>query len=65
MGRRELTKQEFYSMAAILGLDPADPFMEELYPYVARLLRSLEPLDSLDFSAGVPTILFDDKGTER
>jgi hypothetical protein len=53
-----LDKETFLSMAKVLGLDPKDSHLEELYTYVEKLfpnfkvaagmdLRDIEPMSTL------------------
>ena len=38
----------FLNMAKALGFDPDDPHLDDVYPWVERILESLKPLDELD-----------------
>ena len=58
MARPELSKEDFLRMAQMVGLDTKDPHMEELYPYVKSVLKSLEPLDEIDVGDVEPYLVF-------
>ena len=54
----ELSKETFLYLAQQAGLDPADPHMEELYPYVGNVLASIESLGLIDVSGFEPEMAF-------
>ncbi len=56
--QRELSKEAFLYLAQRAGLDPADPHLEELYPYVVNVLASIEPLAQIDVSGFEPEMAF-------
>lgn len=48
MAAAGLDRQMFLNMAKALGFDPDDPHLDDVYPWVGRVLESLKPLDDLD-----------------
>ncbi len=56
--KRELSKETFLYLAQQAGLDPTDPHMEELYPYVVNVLASIESLAQIDVSSFEPEMAF-------
>ncbi len=55
---KEMSKEAFLYLAQQAGLDPADPHMEELYPYVVNVLASIESLALIDVSSFEPEMAF-------
>ena len=58
MTRPELKWDTFIQMAGMLGLDPEDPHMEDLYPWVKQVLRAIEPLEELNVNGVEPALGF-------
>ena len=53
-----LSHQSFMSLAKELGLDAADPRMEDLYPFVRDLLAGLKSLRQVDVGGTEPDMAF-------
>ena len=56
--RGELTKERFLVMAQLVGLDPKDPHMDDLFSEVQALFGVLRRLDELDVSDEEPALIF-------
>lgn len=56
--RRELTREAFDHMAEVVGLDPKDPRMDQLFPEVRTMFKVLERLDGLDVAGEEPALTF-------
>lgn len=56
---RELDKDRFKQLAKIiLGTDPDDPHLDEVYPLVQALLKDIAPLDELNLEGVEPDLIF-------
>ena len=64
MGQQGLDRDSFIKMAGILGFDPDDPHLDELYPWVEQVLKAVEPLDELDLKGVEPDMHFHPGGEE-
>lgn len=59
MRLRELDKDCFKQLSKIiLGTDPDDPHLDEVYPLVQGLLKDIAPLDELDLEGVEPDLIF-------
>ncbi len=59
MPKEKLDKDSFKQLAKIiLGTDPDDPHLDEVYPWVQGMLQGIAPLDELDLSGVEPDLLF-------
>lgn len=58
MALEELDKESFIHMAKMHGLDPNDPHLDEVYPWVKETLKAIERLDELDLAGVEPDLLF-------
>ena len=54
-----LGKESFKQLAKIiLGADPGDPHLDEVYPWVQGLLKDIAPLEELNLEAVEPDLIF-------
>ena len=53
-----LTWEAFIFLAGEAGLDPQDPHMEELHPYVRSVLADLADLHEIDTGEAEPDMAF-------
>ncbi len=54
--KKELTKEDFLSLARIFGLDINDPHIEELYAYIQKILPTLKRIEDLDVTNMEPWV---------
>ncbi len=54
-----LDKESFKQLAKIiLGTDPDDPHLDEVYPLVQGILKDIAPLDELNLEGVEPDLIF-------
>lgn len=54
----QLSRDAFMYLAKAAGLDVESDHMNELYPYVQSMLKSIESLQDLDVSDAEPDMAF-------
>ena len=58
MAHKRLDRESFVQVAVLHGFDPADPHLDELYPWVESTLNAVEPLEKLDVTGVEPDVHF-------
>ncbi len=54
-----LTRESFNYLARAAGLNPDDPHLEDLFPYVQNALEANRPLSAIDTTGFEPDTAFD------
>jgi hypothetical protein len=53
-----LSKEAFLRIAEEVGLDVNDPHMEDLYPFVQRIVPNAKAIEELDLTGMEPAVVF-------
>ena len=53
-----LSKEAFLRIAEEVGLDVNDPHMEDLYPFVQRIVANAKAIEELELTGMEPAVVF-------